>query len=87
MNDKEKIEKLAAALKAAKDHLDYCNYGDQHEWEAARASRLEQTIDEALACVGDQPRTEMPYVQGQVFSDSAKGIVFGYVAPTEGEQK
>lgn len=45
-----KLEKqLYEALKAAKEHLDYCGYGDSWERECARAQKLEEKIDEALA--------------------------------------
>jgi hypothetical protein len=43
------IEELVAALKAAKDHLDYCGYGDRWERECAKEAKLEQQIDNALA--------------------------------------
>jgi len=47
--DKEIINQLHAALKAASDHLDYCGYGDNWERECARASGIEKQIEDALA--------------------------------------
>lgn len=38
--------KLYKALKAARDHLDYCGYGDK--WERECAGNLEEQIEEAL---------------------------------------
>lgn len=40
---------LLAALKAARDHLNYCGYGDKWERECARAAGLEVQIDTAIA--------------------------------------
>ena len=45
---KAQNEKLRAALQAAKEHLEYCGYGDKWERECAEASKLEEQIDEAL---------------------------------------
>lgn len=43
------VEKqLLDALKATKEHLDYCGYGDQWERECAQAQGLEQQIDAAI---------------------------------------
>ncbi len=38
--------KLLGALRAAKEHLDYCGYGD--DWERAARPELEQLIDAAV---------------------------------------
>jgi hypothetical protein len=47
---------LLAALEAARDHLDYCGYGDSWERECARAANLPTMIDNAIAkATGDQP--------------------------------
>ena len=40
---------LLIALKAAKEHLDYCGYGDSWERECAEESKLEEMIDTAIA--------------------------------------
>lgn len=42
------IAQLVEALEEAKDHLEYCNYGDSWERECAICSRLAFRIDEAL---------------------------------------
>jgi hypothetical protein len=43
---------LLAALIAARDHLNYCNYGDQWENECARDEKLPEKISAALAKAG-----------------------------------
>lgn len=43
------IYKLHDALQAAKDHLEYCGYGDS--WERECAEGLSDQIEEALALV------------------------------------
>ncbi len=58
MTEEDKVKKLAAALLAAKEHLGYCGYGDRYERECARDSKLEQQIDEALACVAPAKETK-----------------------------
>jgi hypothetical protein len=40
---------LLSALKSAKEHLEYCGYGDKWEREYAEANKLEEKIDEAIA--------------------------------------
>src|SRR5262249_21154797 len=45
---------LLKALKAAKDHLDYCGYGDNWERQCAQAAKLEQTIDAAIEAAGER---------------------------------
>jgi len=46
---KDKIIKmLYEALTLAKEHLDYCGYGDAWEREAAEHQKLPETIAEAL---------------------------------------
>lgn len=51
-------KKLATALKHAKEHLDYCGYGDKWERECAEAmfkgKGLEAHIDAALEAVEQQ---------------------------------
>ncbi len=47
----EKIKKLVTALEAARDHLEYCGYGDNWEREGAIAQKLPELIDEALGLV------------------------------------
>jgi hypothetical protein len=39
---------LLDALQAAKEHLDYCGYGDSWERECAEAQGLEAKIDAAI---------------------------------------
>lgn len=39
---------LYAALEAAHEHLDHCNYGDKVERESAKAAKLEEKIEKAL---------------------------------------
>lgn len=41
-------EPLFEVLKAARDHLDYCGYGDKWEREVAIAANLPQRIEEAI---------------------------------------
>jgi len=45
---KRRAECLERALQAAKEHLEYCGYGDKWERECAEASKLEEQIEEAL---------------------------------------
>ena len=45
---KRKKKKLTAALKAARDHLEYCGYGDSWERSCALESGLSKLIDDAL---------------------------------------
>ena len=40
---------LLDALKDARDHLDYCGYGDSVERECAVAEKLEERIEAAIA--------------------------------------
>jgi hypothetical protein len=48
--EKDRIIKvLAEALEAAKEHLEYCGYGDNWERECAYFAQLPQKIDDALA--------------------------------------
>lgn len=49
MTDAEKIKQLSEALQAAKEHLEYCGYGDSYEREGARLAGLPEKIDAALA--------------------------------------
>jgi len=44
----EKCKLLREALVAAKDHLEYCGYGDNWERECAEAQGLEKKIEAAL---------------------------------------
>jgi len=50
----EIIQQLITALEAAKEHLDWCGYGDAWESECADASNLEARIDTALEDARDQ---------------------------------
>lgn len=43
------ISDLLAALKKARDHLEYCGYGDSYERSAAVAAKLPELIDAAIA--------------------------------------
>jgi hypothetical protein len=43
-----RIDKLVAALEAARDHLDWIGWGDSWERECAQEARLEERIEEAL---------------------------------------
>jgi hypothetical protein len=45
---KEIMQLLLNALKAARDHLEYCGYGDSWERECAQASGLENQIKKAV---------------------------------------
>ena len=47
------ISTLYKALDEAKDHLDFCGYGDSYERECAQESNLERTIDAALKKTSD----------------------------------
>lgn len=47
----EVINKLYTALNSAKDHLEYCGYGDS--WERECAEGLEDQIIQAL-CISDE---------------------------------
>lgn len=44
----DQIAVLREALIAAKEHLEYCGYGDKWERELARDSKLEEQIADAL---------------------------------------
>ena len=46
LNDLE--QKLLKALIAARDHLDYCGYGDAWEREGAKAQKLPEQIEGAI---------------------------------------
>lgn len=50
-NQSSIIAALYEALKAAEEHLEYCNYGDRWEREGAIASKLPEKIEAALALV------------------------------------
>lgn len=43
-----KINLLIEALTAARDHLEYCGYGDRWERECAQADKLPEKIEQAL---------------------------------------
>lgn len=43
---------LGEVLEAAKAHLEFCSYGDAWERECARASKLPERIEDALANLG-----------------------------------
>lgn len=49
MNNLEIIDRLKAALTAAKEHLEWTGYGDSWERECARNCELASTIETALA--------------------------------------
>ncbi len=42
-------EELLNALKQAKEHLEYCNYGDNWEKECAYREKLPEKIEKAIA--------------------------------------
>ena len=42
------LHDLIEALTAARDHLEYCGYGDSWERECAFDSRLPEQIDDAI---------------------------------------
>ena len=42
------VKQLAEALAEAKEHLEYCGYGNKWEREIARESKLQEKIKEAL---------------------------------------
>lgn len=42
-------KKLLLALKAARNHLDHCGYGDKWERECACSSNLDEKIESAIA--------------------------------------
>ena len=46
--EKRVLRKVVMALKAARDHLDYCGYGDAWERECAQALGTEKKIKEGL---------------------------------------
>jgi uncharacterized protein (DUF1684 family) len=46
--EKELIQILLDALKSARDHLEYCGYGDSWERECAQASGLGNQIKKAV---------------------------------------
>lgn len=53
LTDLEKL--LLEALKEARDHLEYCGYGDKWERECAQEAKLSQKIDAAVvAAEGDE---------------------------------
>lgn len=41
-------KKLLEALKEAKEHLEYCNYGDKWEHECAYEAKLPEKLNEAI---------------------------------------
>lgn len=47
------ITSLYKALDAARDHLDYCGYGDSYEHECAMEQGLPDQINEALTSAHD----------------------------------
>jgi len=49
----EELKRLREALEAARDHLDYCGYGDEWERGCARDSYLEEQIAWALGKMSD----------------------------------
>ncbi len=42
------LRDLTVALEAARDHLEYCGYGDSWERECARDSGLSKQIEDAI---------------------------------------
>jgi hypothetical protein len=42
------IKKLYSVLKLARDHLEYCGYGDRWERECAMTNRLPDKIGDAI---------------------------------------
>lgn len=48
MTKDEVIEQLLSALEAAKDHLEWCGYGDSYERDCAREAGLPGKIDSAI---------------------------------------
>lgn len=46
---KEVLQQTLDALIAARDHLDYCGYGDSWERECARTQGLEEKLETAIA--------------------------------------
>lgn len=46
------VTQLADALVAARDHLNYCGYGDNWERECAREEKLEEKIEAAIKAAG-----------------------------------
>ncbi len=48
MDAREKIKILKEALTEARDHLEYCGYGDKWESECAERNGLEEKIEAAL---------------------------------------
>jgi len=57
-----KLEQAAAmlwtALMQARDHLEYCGYGDDYEREGACQVKLPETIDEAIAAYENYAKGE-----------------------------
>lgn len=51
-------QQLLDALKAARDHLEYCNYGDNWESECAREANLPEQISEAIERAEEEPVTD-----------------------------
>lgn len=58
-------EQLLAALIDARNHLDYCGYGDSWERECAQASKLEDRIEAAIAAGN---------LEKDIFEDNQKGL-------------
>ena len=48
MKDKELIEVLHTALEAARDHLEYCDYGDDWENDRAHENNLPDQLTNAI---------------------------------------
>ena len=44
----EEVRQLREALQKAKEHLEYCNYGDSWERECAYNDKLPEKIEKAL---------------------------------------
>lgn len=55
MTDKQKIKLLRDVLEEARDHLDYCSYGDPWERECAQEKKLEEQIINALRITNSPP--------------------------------
>lgn len=51
-------KKLLKALEDARDHLDYCNYGDA--WESQVRDTLEPKIDAAIAAAYEKNSVKPP---------------------------
>jgi hypothetical protein len=48
MNEWDVIKELREALTDARDHLQYCGYGDKWERECAQSAKLPQQIQKAI---------------------------------------